>query len=134
MEANGGHLQSFTYTDCKYDIISPLTSTQYPHQYSYSTRSPPAGTPAPDLLCMVTTCAASTFSCLTDRSCLKALACLQPCGDDQVHRYLHSIYLHSIYIYRVSQKKSGISKIMAITPLKSIRKEKSCCVFRKIQH
>ena len=45
--------------------------------------SPPEGTQSPDLACMMTRCGWETFSCLTDRDCLKTIACLVPCGDDQ---------------------------------------------------
>ena len=45
-------------------------------------RAPPGTTP-PDLVCMMTQCGPEMFACLTDRDCLKTLACLVPCGDDQ---------------------------------------------------
>merc|ERR1712018_759668 len=45
--------------------------------------SPPEGSPTPSIPCMLTRCGAETFACLTDRQCLKALACLVPCGSDQ---------------------------------------------------
>jgi len=51
--------------------------------YSLVTGSPPEGAPYPDFICMMTQCGLQTFSCLTDRNCLKNLACLVPCGDDQ---------------------------------------------------
>ena len=38
---------------------------------------------SPDLVCMMTQCGQETLACLTDRDCLKTLACLVPCGDDQ---------------------------------------------------
>merc|ERR1711962_1296395 len=47
------------------------------------TAKPPEGTPAPNILCMITRCGPQTFTCLTDPQCLKALACLAPCGSDQ---------------------------------------------------
>jgi len=43
----------------------------------------PEGTPEPSLSCMMTQCGAETFACLTDKMCLKALACVAPCGSDQ---------------------------------------------------
>ena len=45
--------------------------------------SPPEGTESPDLFCMMTQCGRETLACLSDRDCLKTLACLVPCGDDQ---------------------------------------------------
>jgi len=47
------------------------------------TTSPPEGSPTPSIPCMLTRCGYETFACLTDRQCLKALACLVPCGSDQ---------------------------------------------------
>jgi len=47
------------------------------------TSTPPEGTETPDMLCMMTSCGQETFSCLTNRDCLKNLACLLPCGNDQ---------------------------------------------------
>ena len=49
----------------------------------YVKDSPPEGTQTPDILCMMTSCGWETFSCLTNRNCLKNLACLLPCGNDQ---------------------------------------------------
>jgi len=43
----------------------------------------PEGTPAPSIPCMMTRCGYQTFQCLTDEMCLKALACVAPCGSDQ---------------------------------------------------
>ena len=74
---------------------------------SLVTSSPPEGSPTPSIPCMLTRCSlgwikprtcfddchnyrkyprcgSETFACLTDRQCLKALACLVPCGSDQV--------------------------------------------------
>lgn len=51
--------------------------------YFLVTQSPPEGTASPDLVCMMTQCGPETVACLTDRDCLKTLACLVPCGDDQ---------------------------------------------------
>jgi len=50
---------------------------------SLVTTSPPEGSPSPSIPCMLTRCGPETFACLTDRQCLKALACLVPCGSDQ---------------------------------------------------
>jgi len=47
------------------------------------TTRPPEGSPTPSIPCMLTRCGAETFACFTDRQCLKALACLVPCGSDQ---------------------------------------------------
>jgi len=51
--------------------------------YTLITNKIPEGAPAPDIPCMMSKCGSETFSCLTDRMCLKALACIGPCGDDQ---------------------------------------------------
>jgi len=51
--------------------------------YTLLTNKIPEGTPAPDIPCMLTRCGSETLACLTDRMCLKALACIGPCGDDQ---------------------------------------------------
>ena len=54
--------------------------------------------------------------------------CRYTCRQVKIPAYVDICMCGYLFMYRVDQKKSGISKTMAITPLKSIRKGKSWCV------
>ena len=62
------------------------------------TTSPPANTSSPSIPCMLALCTRQTFACLTDRSCLAALACLVPCGSDQACTF-HCITNHETKVF-----------------------------------